>query len=81
MTLLAFESDEYAVVRAALNSGDESPGVSAYATYWSACDTVINPDSSVAVSGAVNTQTACVSHSALTTDAGVFAAVKSTVAG
>ena len=66
---------------AALNSGDESPGISAYATYWSACDTIINPDSSVSVSGATNTQTACISHSALTTDSKVFADVRTRVAG
>jgi triacylglycerol lipase len=64
-----------------LNSGDESPGTPAYATYWSPCDTVINPDSSVSVSGATNNQTACISHSALTTDSTVFSAVKSTVEG
>ncbi len=66
---------------AALNSGDESPGTPAYATYWSACDTVINPDSSVSVSGATNTQTACISHSALTTDSKVFSDVRARVAG
>lgn len=65
---------------AALNANDESPGTPAYATYWSACDTVINPDSSVSVSGATNTQTACISHSALTTDTKVFNAVKTVVA-
>ena len=66
---------------AALNSGDESPGTPAYATYWSSCDTVINPDSSVSVSGATNSRTACVSHSGLLTDGGVFSAVKARVAG
>lgn len=66
---------------AALNDGDESPGTPAYATYWSACDSVINPDSSVPVAGATNTQTACISHSALTTDSKVFADVKARVAG
>jgi triacylglycerol lipase len=64
-----------------LNAGDESPGTPAYATYWSPCDTVINPDSSVSVSGASNNKTACISHSALTTDSNVFSAVKSRVAG
>lgn len=64
-----------------LNAGDESPGALDYATYWSPCDTVINPDSSVSVAGATNTRTACVSHSALTTDAVVFAAVRDRVAG
>ncbi|MBT2443884.1 triacylglycerol lipase [Streptomyces sp. ISL-36] len=57
----------------ALNSGDETPGASRYATWWSPCDTVINPDSSVAVSGASNTRTACISHSGLLSDATVYA--------
>lgn len=65
----------------ALNSGDESPGTPAYATYWSSCDTVINPDSSVSVAGARNTKTSCVSHNGMLTDSGVFAAVKTRVAG
>ncbi|OSZ57966.1 lipase [Streptomyces pharetrae CZA14] len=57
----------------ALNSGDETPGSSRYATWWSPCDAVINPDSSVSLSGAVNTRTACLGHSALLTDATVYA--------
>lgn len=63
----------------ALNSGDESPGSPTYSTWWSPCDTVINPDSSVSVAGATNTKTACISHSALTTDGTVFSAVRSRV--
>ncbi|MDN3295186.1 triacylglycerol lipase [Streptomyces ficellus] len=63
----------------ALNSGDETPGVSRYATWWSPCDSVINPDSSVALSGATNTRTACLSHSDLRTDATVYSQVKSFV--
>lgn len=66
---------------AALNSGDESPGTPSYATWWSPCDTVINPDSSVSVSGAANTKTACISHSALTTNGTVFSQVHATVVG
>lgn len=62
-----------------LNAGDESPGNPRYATWWSPCDNVINPDSSVAVSGATNTRTACLSHSALITDATVYAQVRDTV--
>ncbi|MFI6038486.1 esterase/lipase family protein [Streptomyces sp. NPDC051315] len=58
---------------AALNSGDETPGSSRYATWWSPCDTVINPDSSVPLSGATNTQTACLSHTGLLADATVYA--------
>ncbi|MET7378591.1 triacylglycerol lipase [Streptomyces sp. NPDC005526] len=57
----------------ALNANDETPGSSRYATWWSPCDTVINPDSSVSLSGASNTKTACLSHTALLTDATVYA--------
>jgi len=64
---------------AALNSGDESPGSPRYATWWSPCDTIINPDSSVAVSGATNSRTACLSHSGLLTDATVYSQVRDNV--
>lgn len=60
----------------ALNSGDETPGAPSYRTWWSPCDTIINPDSSVSLSGAVNTQTACISHSALHEDATVYGQVR-----
>ncbi|MGH3310158.1 MAG: esterase/lipase family protein [Streptomyces sp.] len=63
----------------ALNSGDETPGTSRYGTWWSPCDTTINPDSSVALTGATNTMTACLSHSQLRTDATVYGQVKSFV--
>lgn len=59
-----------------LNAGDETPGSVNYRTWWSACDTVINPDSSVSLSGATNTQTACISHSDLHQDATVYAQVR-----
>jgi triacylglycerol lipase len=61
---------------ASLNSGDETPGAPRYATWWSPCDTVINPDSSVALSGAANTKTACLSHTGLLSDATVYAQVR-----
>lgn len=60
----------------ALNSGDETPGAVNYGTWWSACDNVINPDSSVSLVGATNTQTACLGHSDLYTDATVYAQVR-----
>jgi len=60
----------------ALNSGDETPGAPNYRTWWSPCDEVINPDSSVALSGATNTQTACISHSGLKENATVYAQVR-----
>jgi triacylglycerol esterase/lipase EstA (alpha/beta hydrolase family) len=59
-----------------LNAGDETPGTVSYGTWWSPCDEIINPDSSVALSGATNTQTACMSHSALTTDETVYNQVR-----
>ena len=59
-----------------LNSVDETPGLVNYGTWWSPCDSIINPDSSVALSGATNTQTACLSHTALTTDSTVYGQVR-----
>ena len=61
---------------AALNSGDETPGAPNYRTWWSPCDSVINPDSSVSLSGATNTQTACISHGDLHESATVYAQVR-----
>ncbi|XVV01405.1 esterase/lipase family protein [Actinosynnema sp. CA-248983] len=61
---------------AALNSGDETPGAPGYGTWWSACDGVIDPPDSTVLSGARNTRTACISHSALLTDAVVYGQVR-----
>lgn len=60
----------------ALNSGDETPGAPRYGTWWSGCDEIINPDDSVLLAGATNTQTACISHTALTGDLGVYRSVR-----
>ena len=60
----------------ALNSGDETPGAVRYATWWSPCDAVINPNSSVPLSGATNTKTSCLTHSSLYGDATVYAQVR-----
>jgi triacylglycerol lipase len=62
-----------------LNAGDETPGTVNWLTWWSPCDEVINPDSSVALNGATNTQTACMSHSSLHEDATVYAQVREAV--
>lgn len=59
-----------------LNAGDETPGAVSYGTWWSPCDEIINPDSSVALSGATNTETACISHSALMSDKTVYEQVR-----
>jgi len=64
---------------AELNAGDESPGTVNYLTWWSPCDSVINPDSSVSVAGARNTQTGCLGHSDLYLDAGVYAQVRDAI--
>ncbi len=63
----------------ALNATDETPGTPNYSTWWSACDNTINPDSSVPLSGATNTQTACLSHSDLHEDATVYGQVRNFV--
>jgi triacylglycerol esterase/lipase EstA (alpha/beta hydrolase family) len=59
-----------------LNAGDETPGVVNYGTWWSPCDEIINPDESVILSGASNHKTACMSHTALTTNETVYKEVR-----
>ncbi len=59
-----------------LNAGDETPGIVNYGTWWSPCDEIINPDESVILTGATNTKTACMSHTALTTDETVYKEVR-----
>lgn len=59
-----------------LNSVDETPGTPRYGTWWSPCDEIINPDSSVPLSGATNTQTACLSHSSLYQNSTVYTQVR-----
>jgi triacylglycerol lipase len=59
-----------------LNASDETPGEVNYGTWWSPCDEIINPDESVLLSGATNTKTACISHTALTTDETVYKQVR-----
>ena len=61
---------------AALNSGDETPGAPTFGTWGSPCDEIINPDSSVPLGGATDTQTACLSHSDLYGDATVYGQVR-----
>ena len=59
-----------------LNAGDETPGEVNYGTWWSPCDEIINPDESVVLTGASNHKTACISHTALTTDETVYKEVR-----
>lgn len=60
----------------ALNASDETWGSPRYATWWSPCDEVISPHSSTPLTGAANTQTACLRHSALHEDATVYGQVR-----
>ncbi|MER7760251.1 alpha/beta fold hydrolase [Streptomyces sp. NPDC097619] len=63
-------------VQRKLAEGDETPGSTAYATFWSDCDEVINPDGSVPLSGALNTYAGCLEHNELLGDDGVSAGVR-----
>jgi triacylglycerol lipase len=60
----------------ALNSGDETPGAPRYGTWWSSCDEIINPDDSVLLSGATNTQAGCIGHMAFFDDLAVYRSVR-----
>ena len=62
-----------------LNAGDETPGLTRYATWRSTDDTTINPTSSVILSGATNNLSAGVVHFNFLTDLNVYQQVKSFV--
>ncbi|OAA25594.1 triacylglycerol lipase [Frankia sp. EI5c] len=64
----------------ALNAGDETPGAVSYGTWWSPCDDIVNPDSTVALAGATNTPTSCLGHSELHDDDEVAASVRAFIA-
>ncbi|GAA1561708.1 esterase/lipase family protein [Streptomyces globosus] len=59
----------------ALNTGDETPGATRYATWASPCDVFVLPASTVALDGAENRTTACLGHTDLHRDAAVHAEV------
>lgn len=63
----------------ALNATDETPGLVRYATFRSPCDDTINPDASVILSGATNTQVSCIPHLAMLTDDAVYRQVRAFV--
>ncbi|MFF8607833.1 esterase/lipase family protein [Streptomyces sp. NPDC015346] len=63
-------------VQKRLAEGDETPGAVRYATWWSNCDEVINPDSSVPLTGAVNHAAGCLDHNALLGDDTVSQSVR-----
>jgi triacylglycerol lipase len=60
----------------ALNADDETPGSPRYATWWTPCDQVTTPPQSVILTGATNTQTACIGHSDMYSDATVYQQVR-----
>lgn len=66
---------------AALNRGDETPGATRYATWWSPCDEAVQPAASAMLDGAENHQTRCLSHLALLTDSAVYRDVRDFVSG
>lgn len=59
-----------------LSAGDETPGSTAYATWYSPCDGVINPYTSTALSGATNNYVACQTHLGYLTDTVVLNQVR-----
>ncbi|MDK9497141.1 lipase [Streptomyces katrae] len=64
-----------------LNAGDETPGPVRYATWWSSCDVINQPGGTVALTGAENTRTSCLQHTAFTDDAGVYRQVRDHIGG
>jgi triacylglycerol lipase len=50
-------------------------GAVRFATWWSRCDLAIVPPGAATITGARNTETACLGHSELKNDAGVFGEV------
>ncbi|MFD3720610.1 esterase/lipase family protein [Streptomyces sp. NPDC058674] len=63
-----------------LNAGDETPGAVRYATFWSNCDEVVNPDDSVPLTGAANTAVGCLKHNDLLGDDAASAGVRAFLA-
>lgn len=60
---------------ATVNAGDESPGDTKYATWYSPCDGVILPYTSTTLSGAANHLVACQTHIGYLTDTVTLSAV------
>lgn len=51
-----------------ISSGDETPGTTKYATWYSACDGIILPYTSTKLDGATNNNVACQTHIGYLTD-------------
>jgi triacylglycerol lipase len=76
LPIACVEMRTYSTFTSRLNSVDETWGAPRYGTWWSPCDEVILPQKSAVLSGAKNTQTACIRHSQLHESATVFAQVR-----
>lgn len=63
-----------------VTSGDETPGNTKYATWYSACDGVIIPYTSTELNGATNNNVACQTHIGYLTDTATLTAVRSFLA-
>ncbi|GAB2804581.1 triacylglycerol lipase [Actinoallomurus bryophytorum] len=59
-----------------VTAGDETPGNTRYATWYSACDGVIIPYTSTRLNGATNNNVACQTHIGYLTDTTTLAAVR-----
>jgi triacylglycerol lipase len=60
----------------ALTTGDETPGSTSYATWYSPCDGVILPYTSTMLSGATNNLVSCQTHNGYLTDTTTLTAVR-----
>ncbi|MEV6350103.1 alpha/beta fold hydrolase [Actinoplanes sp. NPDC051851] len=63
-----------------LSTGDETPGSTAYATWYSPCDGVIIPYTSTVLSGATNNYVLCQTHIGYLTDTVTLTAVRTFLA-
>ncbi|MFZ3599353.1 esterase/lipase family protein [Streptomyces sp. BH104] len=59
-----------------VNSGDETPGSTKYATWYSPCDTMIDPYTSTKLDGATNNYVACETHMGYLSDTTILSAVR-----
>ncbi|MFD3455370.1 esterase/lipase family protein [Streptomyces sp. NPDC058691] len=63
-----------------ISSGDETPGSTVYATWYSPCDGIIIPYTSTPLSGATNHLVACTTHIGFLTDASTIGDIRSYLA-
>ncbi|MFD9433397.1 esterase/lipase family protein [Streptomyces sp. NPDC060002] len=65
---------------ARITAGDETPGTTAYATWYSACDGVIIPYTSTRLTGATNNNVLCQTHIGYLTDTVVLGRIADFIA-